>query len=434
MHIDFTSNTSYDLILKFPEKKRVLLGQLLTDTRGRFIQISYDLQQECSFLYSDCKWLQIQGYIVNNNQKFQINFINCTYKWPWRISFHFCIVAQQPLPRLKQMHSFHQITFSINGLNNWFVKNQKGPDVLLDTLLDSKQRPTLSYAKAKYFVIENKTQKSSYEIIYKNKKYKLLISTEHAPLPADNALLIKYRTGITLKSDSLTNFTYFKELAIAFKELIQIICNANLVLTNTTLQTNSEYYDVFPSTETDVHNWIYPSQYYQEIRASFGKYFNKWLVLRTHMPLLIQAIHSYQQMSAFTVHVFLQQIQALESFGNMQELGRNTKGDILASILSVDQQDFQNIFHVRPLFQHRGYIYFGKRLTQELLANQLMKLRNFYIHPFINGHRKKPAEAYISPLFLTKDKRIDDRRIKYLSARLHQFLIFLLHKQVGLRY
>lgn len=432
--IDFSTDSTYSLQLILPGITGYVDASLIISNSKSHIQLSYQQKEILFHLYKSHSWSCINGYIIQNGKKYPINLLNCSYQWPWYIYFSFLIHSQKPQKELREFSNIYQMDCIVKGAHNWFIEKHSTTNIFA-CLLDKNKNITESYTRTKYYVIENYTQASHYIIKFKNQKYNLSINTKNTPTGDQETISMNYWTQIRLQTLVPTTFSTFREIIQALQELIQILSNTNARIIPFEMRINSSVYNIYSSNLyfSIASHWKEPFKYFYDIKSKLGRYLNKWLQQRTILPLCTKAISAYRQQEAFSTQILLDQIKALENFGNTKCLARNTKDDLKAAILAVNQQDFKHLFYKKTfLMKLKGEFPFNKQLTPTLLANQLRLLRNLYIHPFAQGIVKNPADEHISPLFLTKDQQMNERSLKNLSRCLNDLLIFIICQQINL--
>ena len=131
--------------------------------------------------------------------------------------------------------------------------------------------------------------------------------------------------------------------------------------------------------------------------------------------------------------------QLLETYGNIKTKGEKSRNDIVTAIKEIKPKNFTDIFHLNK--DEGDFLLFNFNLNEldsdfdklvTKFGNQIMNIRNHFIHPYKNGARKTPQQDNINKIFLTANGKLNLKAVKILTNYLEKALIVLLLQELDI--
>lgn len=265
--------------------------------------------------------------------------------------------------------------------------------------------------------------------------------------PAKN--LIDNSSEIQITTSERMSVKWFKSISRELNGFLSFLCEQQLKVTkiyNFEKGKGTSYYDINKKAkDTDLINDEYfllcPDISFSNLRQDLSGILRKWFDKYYENLFLISVIIGSDQQDVFSK--ISSQIQALETIGNIATKGGHTKLNIKAALDLINPEYFEAIF----LYGGQGGDYqtsmiihslYGTddineiQMDTEYWASHLMKLRNFIIHPYIDGSLKNPKDFKELTNFCYDNGELKFRALGILSNRLNIAIKTIIYQQLGI--
>ena len=210
--------------------------------------------------------------------------------------------------------------------------------------------------------------------------------------------------------------------------------------------------------------------YFKDIRTNFNQILQKWFDIYDKYELIINSICNYEY-PKYVSDAINKRAQLLETYGNIKTKGEKSRNDIITAIKEIKPSNLIDIFHLnkgegdfllfnvdlvtmiitniydldykkmkdRFIRMNKSCQYFNlSELDSDFdklvakFGNQIMNIRNHFIHPYKNGSRKTPEDDNINNIFLFDNGKLKLKAVKILTNYLEKALIVLLLQELNI--
>ncbi|MDR1207226.1 MAG: hypothetical protein LBK26_02320, partial [Rickettsiales bacterium] len=357
--------------------------------------------------------------------------------------------------------TFNKMTLEIDNFNKWLfperttlIKNKQNKVVYLD----KDNNPCLPDRDADGFPCFNENiekieipVKTIHKIIKISANLQIEIhSTPSLPVVADWhwGMNIYQTSKIEIVSKAPRPLDYFYNIVYYLMEFFTCIgkeaCKVKYLYCRDIKndRMSSFYSDVMPwainSSKWDSWNSSYGKTNFPNIEPVLDKTLQKFIKKGRKLQGMIEYLSDFYEFreNEFPENRISQQVQLLETYGNMISKGANkfdNRKDVKSAINSIHNNIFKTIFIQPGLDKERI-----KKISKQDILNAknnvsdiLSELRNFITHPYINGKPKKLNAAILKSL-KEDDYRLKDDSLNSLSHRIDRIIKWLLYKEIGL--
>lgn len=428
------NNIDKELQFIHPKSKFSIRAKLVIKNGRGYVSFSENYEERLLAENKDFDILSAKTNVVEGNG--YITLFNCKYRWPFEFSFDYALFSRN---KIGNERKFLGITCNIPDADEWlsvfnnknFDKSWKSDRILF---LNSK-RNNSTYSKSKYIAIDKTPVNKVYKIKF-DKELMIYLKISVSPYLITGITTpprIYNENTLTIYTNKVKSHSFYEKMLYIFNDMLSLFCSGEICVRNMLLFDTKNRYNFFSnnySRETEKN--IYPLVFFMDIKNEMESILQKWFDSYDDNRLLLEAFFNYKK-RIYSKNTLIEQIRAIEAYGNRINKGSNTKNDIKTAIFSLSKDDFAKIFHTGSLMHSRSSRgrFLNKFITQEELSYQISVIRNYLVHPFVNGSEKNPKKTNIHKIFIDKDD-LNYSKFHILIEKNHNFIHFLLFKEIGL--
>lgn len=393
----------------------------------------------------------LQAKFESNGFVNYITFINCykiNLKEKRQIRFDGFISYENFIDKNNELYINtsslrNKISFTINNLERWIYPHMDICSELECELLDENGIKTKNKTKAKYFKMLTLNYQETFTFQYLGEQIKLSIINDFERLAIDFPKIELYPyLHLDLETEIEHNIDFYIDIILQLRNLFSLFLNQTGNISSIyELEYCSyriDYYlinEKYNNTDLILQNY---NIYFKDIRTNFNQILQKWFDIYDKYELIINSICNYEY-PKYVSDAINKRAQLLETYGNIKTKGEKSRNDIITAIKEIKPSNLIDIFHLNK--GEGDFLLFNFNLSEldsdfdKLVAkfgNQIMNIRNHFIHPYKNGSRKTPEDDNINNIFLFDNGKLKLKAVKILTNYLEKALIVLLLQELNI--
>jgi hypothetical protein len=181
--------------------------------------------------------------------------------------------------------------------------------------------------------------------------------------------------------------------------------------------------------DPSLFRWDRPIQTgYQHLKDDFKESLNLYFKIYDDFIINSLADTRNQPREALMIN----RIEILEAYGNIKSKGKNrtdNKEDLKCAIKKIPEDILNELFRAGFLCgEQEFYLHEMKPYLREILT----EIRNYLIHPYVNGKRKHKENLERSSQYFTSEGGYYDSVLDHLLVALYGMIRWLFFKEIGL--
>ena len=336
-----------------------------------------------------------------------------------------------------------KVSFTINNLEKWIYPQADICSELECELLDQNGAKTQDKAKSKYFKMKTFNYQETFSFEYSGEKIKLSIINDFERFAIDFPKIELYPyLHLDLEAESEHTIGFYIDIILQLRNLFSLFLNQTGNISSVYefeyCSYRIDYYlidEKYSDTDLILQNY---NIYFKDVRTRFSQILQKWFDIYEKYELIINSICNYEY-PKYVSDAINKRAQLLETYGNIKTKGEKSRNDIVTAIKEIKQKNFTDIFHLNK--DEGDFLLFNFNLNEldsdfdklvTKFGNQIMNIRNHFIHPYKNGARKTPQQDNINKIFLTANGKLNLKAVKILTNYLEKALIVLLLQELDI--
>lgn len=434
-----------DGVIDFDDRRKINV-RLRKDKNDKLILESLDKDDNWQF---GCYTLKgrFKSYINNYN----ITFLNC-YKTNSIKNFvikysGYILYAnfeeKEDLTFIDTDTLREEIFFRVQNLDKWLYPTLELGKEQIWSYANTNNEQVNSRKDAEFLRVKLKNKTQSCKFKYFDEDFELTIYDKFEGLALDYPKFEFYPDCyIGIKGTNKHDVIFFNDLIEKIRKLLSLFYNQIAVIKSIyefkKFKYHIDYNFLYEETKEDDFFLNDFNINFDFIASILSNIIQKWLDIYDEYELIINSVCNYEEPNALSDSIS-KKAQLLETYGNIVNKGAITREDIKTALSELNLSNLKNIFHINK--EERDYVTwefdlrnFGVDIKEQLsnLSDQIMNLRNHFIHPYKRGKRKLPKDSTISDVFIYDKDKLNLRAIKTLSNCLSSVLIVLLLQKLGI--
>lgn len=336
---------------------------------------------------------------------------------------------------------FKRMSVGVKNLDDWLWKSHTYDLKDIVIALDENDNPA-NYENIANYVVKNKKLSKKIKIDGFTIVLKSGLSFWAGKYPdiefAQNA-------SLEIISDKKIEVYYFYRIISLLRMYFTILWNKEFRIYDISVFEKFKYRINFFSNNIPIEEYTLPKDYFSistgmyfqhvknKLSCSIKRFFNVYYTF-SYLINFLTDIDVNMYIDVYTS----QQIQVIETYGNIKSNGvnkTNNAKDIEFVIQSIPDDIFNKLFVDNGIWSLVfGFEEYKQSDTKEILKTNLQSIRNYLIHPCLDGQNKNllDAKCKIAKNFITQEGKINLDSLSYLSGRLTMMIRYLYFREIGL--